>query len=231
MGRPGEREKSRMVFEAPELSWRHHIKRPVAWVFAIAIGLLVSIADVKLPAETSQDPIVGATRSPAEEPGTIPGSDGVFSEASDRPDSSAFPSIPAREPAFEPLDLFVHQAAGRYDVDFNLIYAIISAESQFNPRARSKKGAKGMMQLMPITADELDVDDIYDPEENIDAGVRYFRILLDRFEGDVELALAAYNAGPKKVIRHDGVPPYRQTRTFISRVFDYYAALKDDWRE
>lgn len=87
------------------------------------------------------------------------------------------------------------------------------------------------MQLMPITAEELDVGDLHDPEENIDAGVRYFRTLLNRFEGDVELALAAYNAGPGKVIRHDGVPPYRETRTFISRVFDYYAALKEDWRE
>src|SRR5262249_57921463 len=92
------------------------------------------------------------------------------------------------------------------------------AESEFNPRAVSRKGARGLMQLMPATASSLSVRDSFDPYENIDGGVRHLRRLLDRFHGNIPLAVAAYNAGEQTVINYHGVPPYRETRRYVSKI-------------
>jgi soluble lytic murein transglycosylase-like protein len=100
------------------------------------------------------------------------------------------------------------------------------AESGYNPRAISKKGAKGLMQLMPGTAQALGVENIFNPEENISGGVRYFKQLVNKF-GDVKLALAAYNAGSKKVRHYQGVPPFKATRHYIKKVFKYYQSYKN----
>ena len=128
--------------------------------------------------------------------------------------------------AKQPFEHIIHKAASTHKVDPALIKAIIMAESRYNPRAVSKRGAKGLMQLMPITAKSLGVEDSFDPEENINGGVMYFRRLLDRFDGDVELALAAYNAGSRYVRKYGGVPPFRQTRTYIHKVFKYHRQYK-----
>jgi soluble lytic murein transglycosylase len=101
----------------------------------------------------------------------------------------------------------------------DLVRAVIQVESAFNPRARSPKGALGLMQLMPFTAEEVGVKDPFDPEENIRGGTLYLRRLLDRFGGNEELALAAYNAGPRAVERHgQSIPPYRETRDYVQRI-------------
>jgi soluble lytic murein transglycosylase-like protein len=84
------------------------------------------------------------------------------------------------------------------------------------------------MQLMPVTADALNVADVYSPEENVNAGVRHLRWLLDRFDGDLRMALAAYNAGPQNVLRHDGIPPFPETKAYVRKVLDYYSGLKND---
>ncbi len=120
----------------------------------------------------------------------------------------------------------IQQAGRRHGVEAALIQAIIMAESSFNPRAVSNRGAAGLMQLMPATADSMGVKDKFDPEHNIDGGVRYFKRLLVRFDGDTSLALAAYNAGARKVRQYNGIPPYKATRSYIARVFKYYQTYK-----
>ncbi|NLD36546.1 MAG: lytic transglycosylase domain-containing protein [Desulfatiglans sp.] len=116
----------------------------------------------------------------------------------------------------------IDDAAERYKIDPALIKAIILAESKYDHLAVSKKGAVGLMQLMPSTADALGVEDIYDPAHNINAGVKYIKHLLELFNGDVKLALAAYNAGSNKVRKYNGIPPYKATKTYIKKVFEYY---------
>ncbi len=114
------------------------------------------------------------------------------------------------------------EAGDRYDVDPALIKAVIMAESGYDPTAVSKKGALGLMQLMPTTVDELDVEDPFDPVHNVNAGVKYLKGLLNEFEGDLELAIAAYNAGSKKVRKFNGIPPYNTTQNYVRKVFEYY---------
>ncbi len=125
----------------------------------------------------------------------------------------------------------IYQAAERHQVDPALVKAIIMAESSYNPRAISKKGASGLMQLMPGTAASLGVEDIFNPEDNIDAGVGYFRKLLNQFDGDVQLALAAYNAGSRNVRMYQGVPPFKATKYYIKKVFKYYRSYKAQMTE
>jgi hypothetical protein len=114
------------------------------------------------------------------------------------------------------VEALIAEAAAAHEVDANLVRAVIRVESAFRPKARSHKGAMGLMQLMPATARQYGVLDAYDPAENIDAGVRHLRRLLDRY--GVRLALAAYNAGEGTVDRYGGVPPYRETRNYVKKV-------------
>lgn len=114
------------------------------------------------------------------------------------------------------VEALIAKAAEAHDVDPNLVRAVIKVESAYRPKARSHKGAMGLMQLMPATAREYGVQNAYDPAENIDAGVRHLRSLLDRFE--VRLAVAAYNAGAGAVQRFGGIPPYKETREYVRKV-------------
>ena len=128
------------------------------------------------------------------------------------------------KPALENVryDTLIAAAAGRHQVDHALIKAVIKAESNFNPRAISPKGAQGLMQLMPQTASILQVEDSFEPESNIEGGVRYLSYLINIYDGHLPFALAAYNAGEKAVARHRGIPPYAETRTYVRRVLDLY---------
>jgi soluble lytic murein transglycosylase-like protein len=121
----------------------------------------------------------------------------------------------------------IDRVAKRYKVDPALVKAIIMAESGYDPRAVSHRGALGLMQIMPQTARALGVADSFDPEHNITAGVRYFRQLMDTVAEDPALALAAYNAGPAKVRKYNGVPPYKTTRRYIKKVMTYYLCYRD----
>jgi soluble lytic murein transglycosylase-like protein len=116
------------------------------------------------------------------------------------------------------MDAFIKKVSAKYNVSPDVVAAVIEAESEFNPRAVSRRGARGLMQLMPKTAKTLGVDDPFDPRENIEAGVRHLRALMDRFGDNLPLVLAAYNAGEVAVIKHRGVPPYRETRAYVNRI-------------
>jgi len=124
-------------------------------------------------------------------------------------------------------DHIIAKAASKYKIDQALIKAVIKAESNFNHRAVSPVGAQGLMQLMPSTAYALQVDDVFQPENNIEGGVRYLRYLLNVYKGDLRLALAAYNAGETAVAKYDtNIPPFRETQNYIRRVLSYFDDFK-----
>lgn len=128
-------------------------------------------------------------------------------------------------PIRQKIDLSVKKAAIRYRLPINLIQGVIKAESDFQVRAVSSAGAIGLMQLMPGTAKELGIKHPFDIDQNIDGGSRYLREMLDRFGSDTKLALAAYNAGPDKVEKYQGIPPYRETKQYVNRVLKYMGQM------
>jgi soluble lytic murein transglycosylase-like protein len=125
-----------------------------------------------------------------------------------------------------PLNQVVNTASAAYHLDPDLVNSVIHAESGFNARAVSPKGARGLMQLMPGTANQLGVHDAFDPQTNVDGGSRYLRELLERYNFDLVKALAAYNAGPQRVEQYRGVPPFRETRAYVARIVHEYNLKK-----
>jgi soluble lytic murein transglycosylase-like protein len=123
-------------------------------------------------------------------------------------------------------DSLISEFSQKYKVDFALIKAMIQAESGFNPLAISRKGAKGLMQLMPETALRMNVSNVFNPKENIEGGVRYFKYLLSLFNNDLRLSLAAYNAGENLVSELRSIPPYRETIDYVRKVLNYYQSYK-----
>jgi len=122
----------------------------------------------------------------------------------------------------EEIDASINEAAARHNVDPSLVRSVIKVESNFNPNAVSRKGAMGLMQLMPSTARSLNVSNPFDPQQNVDAGVRHLRSLLDSYGGNVRLSLAAYNAGSRAVARSAGVPRFRETQNYVRRITNLY---------
>ena len=197
-----------MFFEAEERPWTHHLKKPMGGLFAVSLGLLVCLADVKLPAETNSR--ASASRSIVSMRNSAAFYDhvGEISGEADIDDLSEAVFIPVREPAANPYDLLIHEAAGRHDVDSDLIRAIIMVESQFNPSAKSKRGAKGLMQVMPrdgiaatfqcingpCFASRPTIEELKDPVFNVEYGVRMLAGLINR-HGNTRDALKAYGPG------------------------------------
>jgi len=130
----------------------------------------------------------------------------------------------------EEIDRKIRVAADRYRMDRDLIRAVVKAESNFDPGAVSTAGARGLMQIMPALASRYGVTDIHDPDQNLNAGVRHLKELMDYFKGDLPMALAAYNAGITAVINYKGIPPYGQTRDYIRKVLIYYDAYRKEGR-
>jgi soluble lytic murein transglycosylase-like protein len=141
------------------------------------------------------------------------------------PDQNATVLVPERDN--NNYDTLIMHHSTRHGVDPLLVKAVMKAESNFNPYARSPKGAQGLMQLMPDTAKLMSVDNPFDPDDNIKGGTKYLKFLDEMFQGDMELMLAGYNAGPNRVLEHNmKVPPIEETKTFIKRVKEYYKKIK-----
>ncbi len=124
------------------------------------------------------------------------------------------------------FDHYIAEASKKHGVSFPLVKAVIKAESDFNPKAISRKGALGLMQIMPENLEILQISDPFDPWENIMGGTRYLRMMLNRFNGKLPLSLAAYNAGPTAVDRYQSIPPFKETETYIEKVMMYYYSYK-----
>ena len=124
------------------------------------------------------------------------------------------------------VDEIIDTFSEKYDIDRDFIKAIINKESGFNVNATSKKGAMGLMQLMPTTAKSLGVEDAYNPWENVEGGVKYLKKLLNTYNDDKKMALAAYNAGPTAVKRYGGIPPYKETQNYVNSIMDTYNKIK-----
>lgn len=154
----------------------------------------------------------------------IGGNAGTNSASSGDARAAAPNPNPDRDPTV--FDAYIREAAEAYAVPFEFIKAVIRVESAFDPHAVSHAGAIGLMQLMPATAESLNCADPFDPQANIMAGTQYLRLLTNRYAGDINLVLAAYNAGPGAVGRYDGIP-YEATRRYIERVFQYYNEYRD----
>ncbi len=195
-----------------------------------------------VPATSKPDGMSADAKQPAKQPGANPG-----------PSEAAGPASESQQPVLQPVvlpgaraesqvvarpavtattgnakyDQLVMQSAARHGVDPHLVMAVMHQESGGNWRARSYKGATGLMQLMPATARRLGVTDIYDPAQNIEGGTKYLRFLLDTFNGDVKLALAGYNAGEGAVMKYGyQVPPYRETQNYVRSISARYGRSK-----
>ena len=129
-------------------------------------------------------------------------------------------------PANQAYDELIEEAAAKFEIDPNLIHAVMQAESAFHPYAVSRAGAEGLMQLMPDLSEQMGVNDAFDPRDNIMGGVRYLKRLLDYHDGNIDLALASYNAGPGNVERYGGVPPFRETKNYVRTIKQILAARK-----
>ena len=149
----------------------------------------------------------------------------------ERPSSVLSPMNPAfKNVTRMRFDEMITSAAEKYGIDPTLVKAIVKAESDFDQYAVSKKGATGLMQLMPETASRMGVRNIHDPEENVEGGIKYLSKLLNMFNWQVPLAVAAYNAGENAVLKYGTVPPYAETQTYVKRVLEYYNAYNTGGR-
>lgn len=186
---------------------------------AYCLFIVVMILSVSAFLNETQEPIKTVVEKPVDNKVVIPISMPEKHPTVDMRD--ILPSLCSKkaEQLFHPI---IIQAANRNQVDPALVKAIIMAESSYNPKAISKKGARGLMQLMPETAEELGVKDSFNPEHNVNAGVKYFKQLLNQFDGDMKLALAAYNAGISRVRQYQGIPPFKVTQYYIKKVCKYY---------
>jgi soluble lytic murein transglycosylase-like protein len=167
------------------------------------------------------------------------GPDGVISFTSQKtPGAKLYQKAAAKAPVFLPADTsperytrydgWIREAATLYQIPEALIRAVIRVESDFDPRAVSPANARGLMQMIPATAERMLVTDVFDPRQNIFGGVRYLRVLANTFNGDLALTVAAYNAGEGAVMRHGGIPPYPETQDYVTKVIGHYRQYRND---
>lgn len=202
--------------KSPALSWPTAIARgrrlflPVVGV--LAVSTLVGTGHADIYKQVGADGVISFTSRPAQ---------GSKLYAADRKAAVFMPSDDSPE-RFNRYDEYIRQAATLYQIPEELVRAVIRVESDFDPRAVSPANARGLMQLIPETAERMLVTDSFDPRQNIFGGVRYLRVLANLFNGDIQLTIAAYNAGEGAVIRYGGVPPYQETQEYVVKVLANY---------
>jgi soluble lytic murein transglycosylase-like protein len=188
---------------------------------ALLLVLLASSASADIFTFTDSNGVVHFTNSRSDSPGsklylkTVPKA---------RADTALAPFMPSdtSPERFTRFEEPIRQAATLYQIPVELVRAVIKVESDYDPRAVSIAGARGLMQMIPATAERMQVRDIFDPRENIFGGVRYLRVLANTFNGDLQLTVAGYNAGEGAVMRHGGIPPFEETRMYVGKVLYYY---------
>ena len=201
-------------------------------VLVLAVGASAALAGLHDAAAdiysyTDKDGTVHLSNS---RKGTGSGKYKVFVKAPDKkPSRSAGAAVMPSDKSAERFTRYsewIRQAATLYQIPEELVRAVIKAESDYDPRVVSPVGATGLMQLMPETAQRMQVRDPFDPRENIFGGTRYLRVLANTFNGDLELTIAAYNAGEGAVARYGGIPPYEETQNYVTRVLRYYGRYR-----
>jgi hypothetical protein len=207
--------------EGPDLGRISMMSKPAALCLGMAIVLLPFAAAADIYQYVDSDGVVHFTNKPGAPHAKLYLKSPV---GPPRPRPGVVPFAPQDRDVsrFTRYDDHIRKAATLYQIPEQLVRAVIKVESDYDPRAISYAGARGLMQLMPETAERLGVRDIHDPRENIFGGVRYLRILANLFNGDLSLTVAAYNAGEGAVMSHRGIPPYTQTRNYVVKVTQYY---------
>lgn len=196
---------------------RRRSAHAAAWLGAAAC-LTVSSGHADIYKKVDKDGVITFTN--------IPGSGGkLYLRTEKRAQLKAATHAGSRERTTR-YDDTIRQAATLYQIPEELVRAVIKVESDFDPRAVSPANARGLMQLMPGTAERMMVTDVFDPRQNIFGGVRYLRVLANLFNGDLKLTLAGYNAGENAVIRHGGIPPFDETRVYVRRVLGFYSQYR-----
>ncbi len=200
----------------------------------LLIGLLAALAGMGgafLPAAQAADRIAAYLDSRGRvvfvNQARIPSTPKQAPAASGQARTAARPNLGSSNPgssnpASSNLDRMIQRSARRHQVDPDLVRAIVRVESNYNPYAVSSRGAQGLMQLIPATARRFGVRDAFDPSANLEGGIRYLKHLMELYDGDLELVLAAYNAGENAVRRYNGVPPYRETRNYLRKISQIY---------
>ena len=194
-----------------------HLSKSLPLALACVVTVLVSVSNAEIYVRTHKDGYKEFTNRPS-------GPGWVFY-------ASELGDVPVvrfeRQGKPKSIDELVEEIADKFNINPSLVKAIVVAESNCNPKAVSKRGAQGLMQLMPATAKELKVYQPFDPRENLVGGVKYIKGLLASY-GDLRLALAAYNAGPGAVRKYAGIPPYRETINYVKKVIRFYKKFKDN---
>jgi soluble lytic murein transglycosylase-like protein len=186
-----------------------------AWAL-LGMGLLTlsSSSRADIYKTVDDDGVISFTNKPLGKSSTL--------YAKDKPKIPVFSPSDTSPERFSRYDVHIRQAATLYQIPEELVRAVIKVESDYDPRAVSHANARGLMQMVPETAERMMVTDIFDPRQNIFGGTRYLRVLANLFNGDLELTIAAYNAGENAVIRNGGIPPYEETQQYVGKVLSYY---------
>jgi len=184
----------------------------LAAVGALAVSSMAETGYADIYKQVDADGTISFTSRPAQ---------GAKLYAKERKAAVFMPSDDSPE-RFSRYDEYIRQAATLYQIPEELVRAVIRVESDFDPRAVSPANARGLMQLVPETAERMMVTDSFDPRQNIFGGVRYLRVLANLFNGDIQLTIAAYNAGEGAVIRYGGIPPYQETQDYVVKVLGHY---------